>query len=156
MAVKPIPEGYHTITPYLIVEDADKLVEFIEQVFDGKLFFKMQNDSGRISHGEMKIGDSMLMLAEASEEWKATRTMLHLYVEDADAVYQKALKTGANSIKEPQDQFYGDRNASVQDSFGNIWGIATHIEDVSEEEIAKRISAETENSADVDTKANAG
>ncbi len=90
MAVKPIPEGYHTITPYLIVEDADKLVEFIEKVFDGKLLFKMENDDGKISHGEFKIGDSMLMFAEASEEWKPTRTMLHLYVEDADTVYQKA------------------------------------------------------------------
>lgn len=156
MAVKPIPEGYHTITPYLIVENADKIVEFIEQVFDGKLLFKMETADGKISHGEFKIGDSMLMFAEASDEWKATRTMLHLYVEDTDAVYQKALDAGAVSIKEPQDQFYGDRNSSVQDSFGNIWGIATHIEDVSEEEMAKRISAETENSAATETKANAG
>ena len=156
MTVKPIPEGYHTITPYLIAEKADKLVEFIEQVFDGELIFKMRNDSGKISHGEMKIGDSMLMLAEASDEWKATRTLLHLYVEDTDAVYQKALEAGAISIKEPQDQFYGDRNSSVQDSFGNIWGISTHIEDVSEEEIAKRMPAETENSIETETKANAG
>ena len=156
MEVKPIPEGYHTITPYLIVEDADKLIEFIEQVFDGKLIFKMQTDAGKIGHGEMKIGDSMLMLAESSEEWKPTRTMIHLYVKDADSVYQKALDAGADSIKEPEDQFYGDRNASVQDSFGNIWGIATHTEDVSEEEMAKRLSAETENSVTIETKANAG
>ncbi len=141
MSVKPIPEGFYTITPYLIVEDADKLVEFVEKIFDGELTFKMCNEAGRISHGEMKIGNSMLMLAEASGEWKPTQTMLHLYVADIDATYQKALSAGAVSVKEPQDQFYGDRSSCVQDSFGNFWGIATHIEDVSEEEIQKRMSA---------------
>ena len=140
MSVKPIPDGYHTITPYLVVEDADKLVEFIEKTFDGQLLFKMETEAGRISHAEMKIGDSMLMLAEASDEWSAMQTMLHLYVADADATYQKALEAGAISVKEPQDQFYGDRNGSVKDSFGNIWGIATHIKDVSEEEMAQAIA----------------
>lgn len=141
MTIKPIPDGYHTITPYLIVEDADKLVEFIEQTFDGQLIFQMRTEAGRISHAEMKIGDSMLMLSEASEEWSAMPTMIHLYVSDTDTVYQKALAYGAVSIKEPQDQFYGDRNASVKDSSGNIWGIATHIEDLSEAEMEQRMSA---------------
>ena len=141
MSVKPIPEGYTTITPYLIVEDADKLVEFVETVFDGKLLFQMRNDAGRISHGEMKIGNAMFMLSEASGEWKPTQTLLHLYVEDVDATYQRALETGANSVKEPQDQFYGDRSSCVEDSFGNFWSISTHIEDVSEEEIQKRLGA---------------
>ncbi len=141
MAVKPIPDGYHTITPYLIVDDADKLVEFVETIFDGQILFKMQNEAGRITHGEMKIGDSMLMLSEASDEWQATRTMLHLYVADIDATYQKALDAGAISIKEPKDEFYGDRASCVQDSFGNFWGIATHIEDVSEAEMAQMASA---------------
>lgn len=141
MPVKPIPDGYHTITPYLIVEDADRLVEFIEQVFDGKLIFKMETDKGRISHGEMKIGDSMLMLSEAAGEWKATQTMLYLYVNDVDAIHKKALAIGATQIKEPEDQFYGDRSSMVQDSFGNCWGIATHIEDVSEAEMEQRMSA---------------
>jgi len=141
MSVKPIPEGYTTITPYLIVEDADKLVEFVEKTFDGELLFKILNDAGRITHGEMKIGNSMLMLSESSDEWKPTNVMLHLYVEDIDATYQKALEAGAISVKEPQNQFYGDRSSCVQDSFGNFWGIATHIEDVSEEEIAERASA---------------
>jgi PhnB protein len=84
MSVKPIPEGYTTITPYLIVEDADKLVEFVETIFGGELVFKMKNEAGRISHGEMKVGNAMFMLSEASGEWKPTQTMLHLYVDDVD------------------------------------------------------------------------
>ncbi len=142
MSVKPIPDGYHTITPYMIVEDADKLIEFIEKTFNGQILFKMQNDKGRINHAEMKIGDSMMMLSEASEEWKPTQTLLHLYVEDIDATYQKALEAGAVSVKEPKNEFYGDRIASVKDPLGNFWGIATHIEDVSEEEIKRRVSSE--------------
>jgi PhnB protein len=142
MSVRSIPEGYHSITPYLIVEDAEKLIEFVEQAFDGRVFIKMQDENGKINHAEMKIGDSALMLAEASEEWKPTRTFLHLYVENVDETYQKALDAGAVSVKEPKDEFYGDRMASVKDSFGNFWGIATHVEDVSEEEIKRRISAQ--------------
>ena len=141
MAVKHIPEGYHTITPYLIVEGADKLLEFIQNTFDGKVMVNMQDDKGRISHAELKIGDSMLMLAEASEQWKATKTLLYLYVENIDGTFQKALDGGATSVKEPKDEFYGDRSATVKDAFGNLWGIATHIEDVPEEEIQKRAQA---------------
>lgn len=141
MSVKPIPDGYHTITPYMIVEDADKLVEFIQQTFGGELLFQMRNDAGRITHGEMKIGDSMLMLSEAAGEWSPTKTMLHLYVEEVDETFQKALEAGAVSVKEPKNEFYGDRNGCVQDSFGNFWSIATHFEDVSEDELTKRMSA---------------
>lgn len=141
MSVTYKPEGYHTITPYIIVENADELVEFIEKIFDGQLLFKMQNQDGRISHGEMTIGDSKLMLAEATEEWEPTQTMLHFYVEDIDTVYQKALDFGVVTVKEPKNEFYGDRIATVQDSFGNFWSIATHIEDVSNEEMERRMSA---------------
>ncbi len=148
MSVKPVPDGYHTITPYLIVEEADKLIEFIQEVFNGQVLFKMQDDAGRINHAEIKIGDSIMMLAETSEEWKPTKTLLHLYVEDIDATYQKALDTGAISVKEPKNEFYGDRIAWVKDSFGNFWGIATHIEDVSEEEIKRRLNVEASDSTD--------
>lgn len=141
MTVKYIPEGYHTITPYLVVEGADKLIEFIEKTFGGEVKFKMEDETGRIGHAEMKIGDSTLMLAEVQAEWKPTNSMLQLYVEDADAVYQKALDAGAVSIKEPADQFYGDRSATVKDSTGNVWNIATHIEEISEEELNKRTQA---------------
>ncbi len=156
MSVNFKPDGYHTVTPYLIVEDADKLVEFLEKTFDGKLLIKMTTDAGRISHGEMKIGDSILMLAEATGEWKPTRTLLYFYVEDVDAVYQKALDAGATPVKELQDQFYGDRSATVEDSFGNHWGIATHIEDVSEAEIEKRIAAMSSKAEEAETSASAG
>lgn len=141
MSVKPIPEGYHTITPCLVVEGAEKLIKFIENIFNGEVKSKMQGDNGKIAHAEIKIGDSMLMLADACEEWNASQTMLYLYVEDTDATYLKALDAGAISVKEPKDQFYGDRSAGVKDAFGNFWGIATHIEDVSEEEMQKRAQA---------------
>lgn len=147
MSVNYIPEGYHTITPYLVVEGAEKLIEFVQTVFDGKLVFKMEAGEGKIGHAEMKIGDSFLMLADASEEWKATRTLLHLYFENADEIYKNALDAGAVSIKEPVDQPYGDRSAAIQDSFGNIWGIATHFEDVSEEEMIRRMSADNKTEA---------
>ncbi len=137
MSVNFIPDGYYTITPYLIVEDADKLIEFVEKVFDAELVFKMPNEAGRVSHAEMKVGNSMLMLAEATNEWKPTQTMLHFYVENVDEVYQKALDTGAVSVKELKDEVYGDRIGCVQDSFGNYWSIATHIKDVSFEEMTE-------------------
>jgi len=141
MSVNPIPEGFTTITPYLIVEDADRLVEFVERVFGGELLLKMPGETGRISHGEMKVGNSIFMFSETAGEWQPTRTLLHLYVADVDATYQKALNAGAVSVKEPKDEFYGDRASCVKDSLGNFWSIATHIEDVSEEEIKKRLSA---------------
>lgn len=141
MAINHIPNSYTTITPYLIVEGADKLIEFIETVFDGTVVMRMEGENGKVAHAEMKIGDSMLMLADAGEEWKPTQAMLHLYVEDTDAVYQKALNAGAISVKEPADQFYGDRNSAVKDAFGNFWGISTHIEDVSDEEIQRRMQS---------------
>jgi PhnB protein len=141
MAVKKIPEGFHTVNPYLIVEGADKLLDFLERVFGGKITLKMANDEGKINHAEIRIGDSVLMLSEACGEWKPTSTLLYMYVEDTDATYQKALEAGAKSVKEPQDQFYGDRSAAVEDAFGNFWAIATHIEEVSEEELQRRLGA---------------
>jgi len=137
MSVKAIPDGYHTITPYLIVEDAKKLIEFLEKTFDAKMAFVMKDDNGRINHAEIKIGDSMLMFSEGCEEYKPTFTHLYLYVENVDSTYKKALEAGATTVSEPVDKFYGDRSASVKDSFGNFWGIATHVKDVTEEELRK-------------------
>jgi uncharacterized glyoxalase superfamily protein PhnB len=141
MAVKPIPEGYHTVTPYLSVQGADKLIEFLQQAFATTEVERVMRPDGTIGHAEVRIGDSIVMLGEATAEWKPMPCAIYLYVEDADATYQRALQAGATSIMEPADQFYGDRSAGVQDPSGNYWWIATHQEDVSPEELQKRAAA---------------
>lgn len=141
MSVKPIPEGHHTITPYLVVDDAARLIDFLKQAFQAVEMHCMQGPDGRVRHAEMRIGDSMLMLGEAQGASKPTPCMLYLYLDNCDAVYHQALKAGATSITEPADQFYGDRHGAVKDPCGNQWWIATHIEDVSPEEIAHRAAS---------------
>lgn len=135
----PVPAGYATVTPYLCVADAAKLIEFLKQAFDAQLLFKMDGPGGRIMHAEMTIGDSRIMLGQP-EPGKETHAMIHLYLPDTDAVYKRALTAGGTSVREPADQFYGDRSAGVRDQFGNQWFIATHIEDVSEEEMKRRMA----------------
>ena len=141
MSVKPIPEGFHTITPCLIVKDAAKLIDFLRDAFEAKEIVRFDHPEGTVAHAEVKIGDSMLMIGESNAEFPPMSNMIHLYVEDADAVYQRALKAGAEPIKELVDQFYGDRSGSLKDSFGNYWWIATHIEDVTLEEMRKRLES---------------
>jgi uncharacterized glyoxalase superfamily protein PhnB len=141
MTVKPIPEGHHTVTPYLVVQDAAQLIEFMKQAFLAEEILRMAQPDGVIGHAEVRIGDSRVMLGEARGEYKPMPAMLHLYVEDADAVYRRALQAGATSLREPVDEFYGDRIGGVKDRFGNQWWIATHIEDVSPEELARREAA---------------
>jgi uncharacterized glyoxalase superfamily protein PhnB len=141
MAAKAIPDGYHSITPYLIVEGASRLIEFLKQGLSAKeAFAPMVAPDGRIGHAEMRLGDSMVMLADATPEWKALSSMVHYYVDDVDAQYQRAIKAGATSVREPADQFYGDRSATVKDPCGNFWSIATHKEDVSREELDRRVA----------------
>jgi PhnB protein len=141
MAVKAIPDGYHAVTPYLVVQGAAKLIDFLKQAFDAQETFRMPMPDGTIMHAEVKIGDSMMMMGEASEQWKPMPAALYLYVTDADAVYKRALQAGATSIMEPADQFYGDRHGGVKDPSGNMWWIATHKEDVAPEELKKRAEA---------------
>jgi PhnB protein len=141
MAVHYIPEGYATVTPYLAVRNAEKLLEFIKTVFDAKEVLRMNGPGGRIAHAEVQIGDSKVMLGEPMDDAQVMPAMLNVYVRDCDAVYKKALAAGGKSNRPPADQFYGDRNAQVQDPFGNQWSIATHIEDVSEEETQRRASS---------------
>ncbi len=138
MPVQPIPEGCHSITPYLIVRGADQLLEFLKQAFGAEERERFRRPDGTIMHAEVKIGDSLVMLAEANEQWPARPAALYLYVPDTDATYGRALDSGAASVMEPADQFYGDRNAGVTDPSGNIWWIGTHVEDVSREEIERR------------------
>lgn len=139
MAVKPIPGGYHTITPYLVVHGAAKLIGFLEQAFDAKVLSRSVLPDGRIMNAELQIGDSMIMMGETQGEHKPRPCTIYLYVDDTDAVYKRALDAGAKSLMEPADQFYGDRNGGVEDPSGNYWWIGTHVEDVSPEEMEKRM-----------------
>ncbi len=141
MPVKPIPDGYHTVTPYLVVEGAAKLIDFMKQAFGAEERGRMGPPGGPVMHAEVHIGDSVIMLADAGGENPPIPAMIHLYVEDADATYQRALQAGATSLREPADQFYGDRSGGVRDAFGNQWWVATHVEDVSPEEMEKRAAA---------------
>jgi uncharacterized glyoxalase superfamily protein PhnB len=140
--VSYIPQGYHTVTPYLIVKDAEGLIEFMQEVFEGHLIERMERPDGRILHAEVRIGDSVVMLAQAGEHPKETLGMLQLYVEDVDAAYRRALAAGAVSLRVPTDEFYGDRAGGVQDSNGIVWWIATHVEDVPPEEMQRRAEAQ--------------
>ena len=141
MAVKPIPDGYRTVTPYLVTDGAAKVLDFAKAAFGARELFRHPAPNGKIAHAEMKIGDSMVMVADGGPQHPASASFLYLYVPDTDAAYKSALKAGGKSITEPTTQFYGDRNATVEDSAGNRWGIATHVEDVSPAELTKRMAA---------------
>jgi len=137
---KPVPDGYHTVTPYLVVEDAGKLIEFLTAAFGAKVRSSHKRPDGKVAHAEVGIGDSIIMLGSAQGDAKPMTTALYMYVADCDALYGRALAAGGISIGEPKDQFYGDRHGGVKDPCGNIWWIATHIEDVSEQELMRRIA----------------
>jgi PhnB protein len=140
-AARPIPEGYHSVTPYLMVIGADKLIEFTQRAFGAEELMRHSTSEGRVMHAEVKIGDSRIMLAEACGKSSPMPAMIHLYVHDADATYRAALEAGATSLQEPADQFYGDRSGGVKDACGNHWWIAAHKEDLSPEEMQERIEA---------------
>jgi PhnB protein len=136
---KPIPDGFHTVTPYLIVDGAAKIIDFLKQVLGARPIHEPTvRPDGTIMHATLKIGDSMVMIADASEHAKASPAMLYLYVPDVDAAHQEAIKAGATSIMEPADHFYGDRSGGVKDVAGNSWFFGTHIEDVTPAELKKR------------------
>jgi uncharacterized glyoxalase superfamily protein PhnB len=138
MAVKPIPEGYHTVVPYIVAADAEALLEFLKTGLKATELEVMRYPDGRIWHGDVVIGDSHVMLSQATERHPAMPATLYLYVADTDAAYRAALAAGATSVMEPATQFYGDRNAGVKDSNGNMWYFGTHVEDVPPEEIRRR------------------
>ena len=142
MAVKPIPNGFHTVTPYLTVRGATKVIEFLQQAFGAEIPEEiMMRPDGSIAHAQVKIGDSRVMIAEESEMAKATSSTFYLYVPNADSVYQRALKAGGKSVMEPADMFYGDRSGCVKDPAGNSWFMATHKEDIAPQELKKRAEA---------------
>jgi PhnB protein len=137
--VKPIPEGYHSVTPYLTVHDAAKLLAFVKEAFGAEETVMMPGPNGKIGHAEVRIGDSMVMMGDASlGEFGAMNGMVLVYVDDVDKTYAKAIEAGAKSLREPKDEFYGDRTGGVEDPTGNRWWISTHIEDVPPEEMDRR------------------
>lgn len=139
MAVKPIPDGYHSLTPYIVAKDVAKTIAFLKAAFGAtELFPPLTTPDGTIKHAEVKIGDSVVMFCEAQQDCPAKACMLYHYVADVDAVYKRAIQAGGKSIREPEDQFYGDRSGGVIDPSGNEWWIGTHKEDLSGEEIARR------------------
>ena len=149
MAVRPIPEGYHSVTPYLAVEDASKAIDFYKEAFGAEESLRMPGPDGKIGHAELQIGDSKLMLSDPfpqsnvrppSERGGPTASIF-LYVEDVDATFEQAQQAGAEVVSELEDMFWGDRFGTLSDPFGHVWSIATHKEDLSEEEMAERSKA---------------
>jgi PhnB protein len=141
MPVKAKPDPYHSITPYLVVEGAAGLIDFAIAAFGAQQTERLPAPEGRIGHAELRIGDSVIMLADAHGGRMPMPSMLHLYVDNADATYDRALKAGATSIEPPSDKFYGDRGGLVRDPCGNLWWIATHVEDVPPDELQRRVAA---------------
>ncbi|WP_296229757.1 VOC family protein [Pseudomonas sp. UBA4617] len=147
MAARPIPEGQHSITPYLAINDAAEAIEFYKKAFGAVEMFRLEAPGGRIGHAELKIGDSSLMLGDpcdmeggltASQKLSGAGVGLHLYVEDSDKVYDQAVAAGATQLSAVTDQFYGDRSGTLKDPFGNIWFVSTHREDLFPDEIRAR------------------
>jgi PhnB protein len=144
--VKPIPEGYHTVTPYLIIRGAAKAIDFYKKAFGATELFRMAQPDGRIGHAELKIGDSPIMLADehpqmgakSPEAFGGSPVSILLYVEDVDKVFNQAVAAGAKVERPVQNQFYGDRSGGVKDPFGHSWYLSTHIEDVSHAEMERR------------------
>ena len=148
-SVKAIPEGYHSVTPYLFVKSAASAIDFYKGVFGATETVRMSGPNGKIMHAELKIGDSIVMLADENPQtgMMSPQTIggfsvgLHLYVENVDAVIQKAADHGAKMLRPIKNQFYGDRSGSLLDPFGHMWSVSSHVEDVSPEELRKRMTA---------------
>ncbi len=146
MAAKPIPEGYHALTPYLAVDDAAQAIEYYRKAFGAQERVRMETPDGKIGHAELEIGDSLVMLSDTfpqastrpPKDLGGTSASVFMYAEDVDAVVKQAVDAGATVTMEVADQFWGDRFGTVTDPFGHVWSIATHIEDLTPEEIAER------------------
>ena len=145
--VKPVPEGFHTVTPYLVVDDGARAIEFYQQAFGAKEIMRMPGPDGKISHAEVKIGDSIIMLGPANattgvrspQSLGSSTVSIFLYLEDVDSTFRKALSAGAKEAQPLADQLWGDRYGRLTDPFGHSWSLATHKEDVSAEEMSKRM-----------------
>jgi len=145
--VQPVPAGYHSVTPYLMVRDANRALAFYAQAFGARELMRLPTPDGKVAHAEVMIGDSHVMLADESREFPRPQTLngvgvsLMLYVDDVDAMFARAVKAGAKVRRDVADQFYGDRVGTLTDPFGHVWSIATHREDVSVDEAKRRMEA---------------
>ena len=147
--VKTIPKGYRTVNAYLIIKGVPEALEFYKKAFNAKEILRMPGPDGKIRHAEVKIGNTIVMMGEETQEMGAlspnsiggSATYLYLYVRNCDRVFKRAVKAGATVLKEPADQYYGDRSGAVKDPFGHLWGIATHKEDLTPEQLAQRAQA---------------
>jgi PhnB protein len=137
---KYMPDGYQEVTPFIIAEDAGRFIEFLDKAFGAKLRFRMDAPGGKVGHAEVTIGSSVIMIADPDERDLRASASLHVYVEDCDAVFQTALAAGANAEQAPETHVYGDRSGCVSDTWGNRWYISTHVEDVSDDEVRKRMA----------------
>jgi PhnB protein len=140
MAVKPIPDGYHAVTPYLIVKDADASLKFLTTALGGRIVEEHRLPTGEVMHADVLIGDSHVMLGQASDRYPEQTGSILLYVADADATYRAAMAAGGTSVQEMATQFYGDRSGGVRDPTGVTWWISTRVEDVSPEELQRRMA----------------
>lgn len=149
MPVQPVPEGYHSVTPYLSIRGAAKALDFYQKAFNAIERFRLPMPNGDIGHAEIQIGDSVIMLADGCDEFDfrspdlvgGTSVGIHLYVNDVDALFEQAIAAGASTVKPVEDQFYGDRSGTLKDPFGHVWFLATHKEDLTPEEIDQRAAA---------------
>jgi PhnB protein len=143
MTAKPVPEGYHTVTPWIISHDTARLIEYVTEAFDAEEIARLVGEDGTIGHAEVRIGNSMVLMFDAMPDWPPTPAFLRLYVQDADAVHRQAVAAGGTSVTEVTHLFFGDRVGRVRDPLGNLWWIQTHLEDVSPQEIERRMSDPT-------------
>lgn len=149
MAIKPIPEGFHTVTAYMGIKGASDAIDFYKRAFNATESFRLNAPDGTVGHAEIRIGDSVIMLADACDQGPfkdpdhlgGTSIGLHLYVKDVDALFEQAVKAGAKVVRPVEDQFYGDRTGGLEDPFGHIWFLATHKEDLTPEEVNQRAAA---------------
>ena len=140
-AVKPIPDGYHTVTPFLNVKGMGKLIDFMKAAFGAEEIMRMAGPGGAPVHAEVSIGNSRIMLGEIMQQNTPSSGYFYVYVSDADAMHKRAVGAGATLVSQPADQFWGDRMGTVKDPFGNTWSLATHKEDPTPEEMEKRMKA---------------
>jgi PhnB protein len=142
MSIQAIPKGFHTVTPNIIVDDAEKAVEFLKRAFGATENYRLMTSSGKIAHCELRIGDSVLNLGASMEGWPARGLVAQIYVEDSDVLFMRAVDAGATVIMPMTDMFFGSREGRVSDPYGNVWTIATLKEEVSAEEMQRRMKAQ--------------